>query len=111
MRRKSQPFWKILGEQSIASTIVRVPITFPPERFHGRMLAAMSTPDLRGTQGSFSHFSTRIESAHYESGSRYPLKRAGEPDEIAKVAVFLAGDDASYVTGQCIYVDGGWVVT
>ena len=78
MRRKSQPFWKILGEQSIASTIVRVPITFPPERFHGRMLAAMSTPDLRGTQGSFSHFSTRIESAHYESGSRYPLKRAGD---------------------------------
>jgi predicted AlkP superfamily phosphohydrolase/phosphomutase len=78
MRRKSQPFWKILGEQSIASNIIRVPITFPPERFHGRMLAAMATPDLRGTQGSFSHFSTRIESAHYESGSRYPLKRAGD---------------------------------
>jgi predicted AlkP superfamily phosphohydrolase/phosphomutase len=78
MRRKSKPFWKLLGEQSIASTIVRVPITFPPDKFHGRMLAAMSTPDLRGTQGSFSHFSTRIGEAHYESGSRYPLKRAGD---------------------------------
>jgi NAD(P)-dependent dehydrogenase (short-subunit alcohol dehydrogenase family) len=42
---------------------------------------------------------------------RIPLHRAGDPDEIAKVVVFLAGDDASYVTGQCIYVDGGWVVT
>jgi NAD(P)-dependent dehydrogenase (short-subunit alcohol dehydrogenase family) len=42
---------------------------------------------------------------------RIPLHRAGDPDEIAKVAVFLASDDASYVTGQCIYVDGGWVVT
>ena len=40
-----------------------------------------------------------------------PLKRAGEPDEIAKVAVFLASDEASYMTGQCLYVDGGWVVT
>ena len=40
-----------------------------------------------------------------------PLKRAGEPDEIARVAVFLASDDASYITGQCIYVDGGWIVT
>jgi NAD(P)-dependent dehydrogenase (short-subunit alcohol dehydrogenase family) len=43
--------------------------------------------------------------------SRTPIGRFGEPDEIAKVAVFLASDDASYVTGQCIYVDGGWVVT
>jgi len=42
---------------------------------------------------------------------KIPMKRAGEPDEIAKVAVFLASDDASYVSGQCIYVDGGWVVT
>ncbi len=42
---------------------------------------------------------------------KIPLHRAGEPDEIAKVAVFLASDDASYVTGQCLYVDGGWIVT
>jgi glucose 1-dehydrogenase/3-oxoacyl-[acyl-carrier protein] reductase len=42
---------------------------------------------------------------------KIPMKRAGEPDEIAKVAVFLASDDASYLTGQCIYVDGGWIVT
>ncbi|HVG95630.1 MAG TPA: SDR family oxidoreductase, partial [Chloroflexota bacterium] len=42
---------------------------------------------------------------------RIPLGRAGAPDEIATVAVFLASDDAAYVTGQCLYVDGGWVVT
>ena len=42
---------------------------------------------------------------------KIPLHRAGDPDEIAKVAVFLASDDASYVTGQCLYVDGGWIVT
>ena len=40
-----------------------------------------------------------------------PMKRAGEPDEIAKAVVFFASDDASYVTGQCLYVDGGWIVT
>ena len=78
LRRKSQPFWKILGEQGIGCTILRVPITFPPEKFDGRLLSAMCTPDLKGTQGSFSQFSTRVETATYENGSRYPLRRVAE---------------------------------
>jgi glucose 1-dehydrogenase/3-oxoacyl-[acyl-carrier protein] reductase len=36
------------------------------------------------------------------------LKRAGAPEEVGRVAVFLASDDASYVTGQSLYVDGGF---
>lgn len=39
--------------------------------------------------------------------SRTPMKRLGDPDEVAKVAVFLAGDDGSYMTGQTVYPDGG----
>jgi glucose 1-dehydrogenase len=39
--------------------------------------------------------------------SRTPLGRPGEPDEIASVCVFLASDDASYITGETIYCDGG----
>jgi glucose 1-dehydrogenase len=39
--------------------------------------------------------------------SRTPLGRVGEPAEIAAVAVFLASDQASYITGQTIYPDGG----
>jgi glucose 1-dehydrogenase len=38
--------------------------------------------------------------------SRTPLGRVGEPSEIASVAVFLASDDASYVSGQIVYADG-----
>lgn len=37
------------------------------------------------------------------------IGRPGQPCEVAAVAVFLASDDARYVTGQSIYVDGGWV--
>ena len=39
--------------------------------------------------------------------ARTPLGRIGEPDEIASIAVFLASQEASYITGQTIYADGG----
>jgi len=42
--------------------------------------------------------------------SRTPMGRLGEPAEVAAVAAFLAGDDASYMTGQTIYPDGGRLV-
>jgi meso-butanediol dehydrogenase/(S,S)-butanediol dehydrogenase/diacetyl reductase len=36
------------------------------------------------------------------------LGRAGEPDEIARVALFLCSEDASFITGQAVVVDGGY---
>ena len=42
--------------------------------------------------------------------SRTPIGRCGEPREIASVAAFLASDDASYITGQTIYPDGGRLI-
>jgi glucose 1-dehydrogenase len=42
--------------------------------------------------------------------ARTPIGRCGEPLEIASVAAFLASDDASYITGQTIYPDGGRLI-
>jgi NAD(P)-dependent dehydrogenase (short-subunit alcohol dehydrogenase family) len=39
--------------------------------------------------------------------SRTPLGRIGDPKEVAGIAVFLASDDSSYITGQTLYADGG----
>lgn len=43
--------------------------------------------------------------------ARIPLGRPAEPDEVAGPALFLAGDDASYVSGASLLVDGAWAVS
>lgn len=47
------------------------------------------------------------KAAYARTMSRTPIGRPGEPEEVASIAAFLASDDASYVTGETIYVDGG----
>ncbi len=73
--RRSKPFWTVLGEHGIFSTVLRVPITFPPERFNGLLLSGMCVPDLRGTQGSFTFFTTAKEDRAHIGGERLPLTR------------------------------------
>jgi predicted AlkP superfamily phosphohydrolase/phosphomutase len=76
--RKSRPFWSILGDHYIWSTILRVPITFPPDRFYGAELSAMCVPDLLGTQGTFTLLTTRPSTGRFkEGGTRVELRKEG----------------------------------
>jgi predicted AlkP superfamily phosphohydrolase/phosphomutase len=77
--RKSKPSWTILGEHEIWSTVLRVPITFPPEEFHGAQLSAMCTPDLLGSQGTFLLYTTRPADTKFkEGGIRVALPAGGD---------------------------------
>ncbi|UCE58311.1 MAG: alkaline phosphatase family protein [Phycisphaerales bacterium] len=77
--RKGKPFWNTLGEHGIFSNIIRVPITFPPEKFNGVLLSAMCVPDLRGSQGTFSYYTTRAAGeGEHVGGEQIRVKREGD---------------------------------
>lgn len=76
--RKGKPFWNTLGEHGIFSSIIRVPITWPPEKCRGVLLSAMCVPDLRGTQGMFSFYSTQApEALERTGGEQIHVRREG----------------------------------
>ena len=59
--------------------MLRVPVTFPPDRFYGAELSAMCVPDLLGTQGTFLLFTTRPAGARFkEGGIRIPIVIDGD---------------------------------
>ncbi|MDP2318396.1 MAG: alkaline phosphatase family protein [Acidobacteriota bacterium] len=93
--RKSKPFWTILGEYRIWSTVLRVPITFPPDRFYGAELSAMCVPDLLGTQGTFLLYTTRPQGqAFKEGGLRFAVAVESEC-----VTTTLHGPDNTFLDG------------
>lgn len=51
--RRSKPFWHVLSEYGLTSTLLRIPITYPAEPFNGRLLSGLCLPDLKGTQGAY----------------------------------------------------------
>ncbi len=77
--RKRKPFWNTLGDHGIFSGVIRVPITFPPEKFNGVLLSAMCVPDLRGSQGTFSFFTTRTShDGEHTGGEQTRVTRKGD---------------------------------
>jgi predicted AlkP superfamily phosphohydrolase/phosphomutase len=73
--RKSEAFWSILGKFGIFSAVLRVPITFPPERFGGVLLSAMNVPDVKGSQGTYFYFTTDVKDKRtLVSGQQCPFE-------------------------------------
>ncbi len=96
--RMSKPFWSLLGKYGIRSTVIRVPITYPPEPLDGRLLSGMCVPDLRGSQGSYTVMSTSGNEAEFTGGIGCTLVKDDEnrwtgavpgPEGCETVDVFL----------------------
>jgi predicted AlkP superfamily phosphohydrolase/phosphomutase len=94
--RRSKPFWTVLGEHGIWSTILRVPITFPPDRFYGAELSAMCVPDLLGSQGTFLLYTTRPEGTRFkEGGLRYSVSVSNDVVEAT-----VQGPGNTFIEGE-----------
>jgi predicted AlkP superfamily phosphohydrolase/phosphomutase len=76
--RRSQPFWNHLGRCGTRSTVLRVPITYPPERLDGHLLSGMCVPDLRGTQGSYTLLRPGEDPRAATGGVEVPLSPDGD---------------------------------
>jgi len=58
LMRKGRAFWQILDDQGIPTVIYRIPANFPPAPSRGKSLSGMGTPDLLGTPGTFSLYTS-----------------------------------------------------
>ena len=56
--RRGQPFWEVLEDQGVETTIIRMPANFPPSGTATRELSGMGTPDVLGTYGTFSFYTS-----------------------------------------------------
>jgi NAD(P)-dependent dehydrogenase (short-subunit alcohol dehydrogenase family) len=71
----------------------------PKIRVNGLALSLTDTPLASNLLGS--------EDKRKASQDRHPLKRVGDPKEVAKAAAFLLGEDSGFITGQILQIDGG----
>ncbi len=69
-RRKGEPFWIVTSKFNVPTIILSCPVTFPPDKINGRMLAGMGVPDIRGTEGTFTFFTTSDKYTDEISGGK-----------------------------------------
>jgi predicted AlkP superfamily phosphohydrolase/phosphomutase len=102
--REGTPFWQLLERRGIETTIVRMPANFPPSGSATRELSGMGTPDLLGTYGTFSFFTSRplsLDARNVSGGVMVPVTV-----ENGSVRSAIEGPDNPYlVEPQKTHVD------
>lgn len=77
--RQGEPFWKVLEEHGVETTIIRMPTNFPPSGFATREISGMGTPDILGTYGIFSFYTSKAPHRYdkeLSGGKLYPVEVA-----------------------------------
>ncbi len=74
---KTKAFWQYLSEIKVPCVILGCPITFPPDKIYGKMLSGMGVPDILGTEGTFTFYTTeRTAETKDIGGNVFQIKRS-----------------------------------
>ena len=77
--RKGTPFWAITSQMHIPTTVIRWPVTFPPEKINGNMLSGMGVLDLNGSIGRYTFYTTgAVPEPQEMKGDVIPIPAGGE---------------------------------
>jgi len=74
--RQTKAWWEYASQKGVEQTILHCPVTFPAEKIHGKMLSGMGVPDIIGTQGTFTFYTSESMLRDHDVGGRViPIKR------------------------------------
>lgn len=76
--RRGKPLWDVLNSSGLGATVLRCPCTYPADSLRGRMLAGMGVPDLRGSLGTSTFYTTSAAAKPRESEHVVRLEAQGE---------------------------------
>ena len=82
--RKGTPFWEVLEANGVPTTIMRMPANFPPSGTASRELSGMGTPDIQGTLGEYSFFTTQPERIAADAQEQIQLQRVAVQDGVVE---------------------------
>jgi predicted AlkP superfamily phosphohydrolase/phosphomutase len=68
--KKAKSFWDYTSDAGVESIIIDCPVTFPPDKIKGRMLSGMGVPDILGTEGTFTFYTTRAGGVNDDVGGQ-----------------------------------------
>lgn len=125
--KKISSFWEYASGKKVSSTIISCPVTFPPDKIRGRMLSGMGVPDMLGTEGTFTYYTSDAVGDAKDVGGKVfkvirgekmklaligPRKQAGEGVENIKVpfeVMLKNGSDKVEIRleGRRIFIEKG----
>ncbi len=109
--RRGKAFWDYCSAKNVPVTILRCPVTFPPDKVKGKMLSGMGTPDLLGTQGTFSFYTTEKIDRAKDIGGEVIEVRPRTDRRADKMTLELLGPYKKSIIGKTERVKVEFTVT